>query len=121
MVMKRFFVYFVLPIIYNVTITRGLKPLFEAAKGLNSTEELCQRFFPTMVDADIGPKDIQSFVSVLHAAFDGIMSEAEENELYMAKKVLSTFVKHLLFRPYGGDISPGINNSKKRGISVLEV
>ena len=112
LVIEHFFVYCVLPIIYNVTVTRCLEPLFEAAKGLNSTEKLCQRFFPTMVNADIGPKGVQSFLSVLHAAFDGIMSESEENKHYMAKKVLSTYIEHLL-RPYGGDISPGISKSKK--------
>ena len=99
MVMKRFFVYFVLPIIYNVTITKCLEPTFEAAKGLNSTEELCQRFFPTMVDVDIGPEDVQSFLSVLHAAFEGIISESEENEFYATKRILTTFLSHLLNPP----------------------
>ena len=111
LVVERFFAYFVLPIIYNVSMTRLLKPIFEEAKGLNSTEELCQRFFPTMVDVDIGPKDIQSFLYVLCAALEGITSESEENDFYAANKILITFLIHLLGRPNDGDIDPEFRRS----------
>ena len=121
LIIERFIAYFVLPIIYNVTLTRGLKPIFEEAKGLNSTKELCQRFFPTVLDVDIGFQDVQSFFFVLHSASEGIMSESEESEIHEAIKILTTFLSHLLDRPNDGDISNEISNHKEMVLQFLKL